>query len=273
MRRIVLLVIATGCGRLGFTPFSGNGDGGSDGDGSSTDPVDITGLVALYHFDEPAWTGVADEVTDSSGLFQHGIADNGATTAIGHLGTAADFDQVNAESVTFGDVLGWEIDPPFTLVMWLNVKSLPTQASYRIASKSDANGNQEEWEWSLDLATSRLVFERSVDGGATSDPTAGVLFEATDIGRWIHCAIVVDAAGAVREFRDGILATTGTIPIPTIFHGTASARIGRRMPDGRKSSVLIDELAIWSRALADAEIANLHERQASGDPASAIPDP
>jgi hypothetical protein len=55
-------------------------------------PVDEH-TVALWHLNEPQWTGLPGEVEDSSGRGHHGTAYNGATTTAGWLDRCGWFDQ------------------------------------------------------------------------------------------------------------------------------------------------------------------------------------
>ena len=75
-------------------------------------------LVAEYRFDEPQWTGVADEVADTSGNAFHGVAAGGASTsADGILCRSADFRASGTDRVSLNaqalDGLG-----DFTISLW-----------------------------------------------------------------------------------------------------------------------------------------------------------
>jgi hypothetical protein len=271
---VVLLgaaLASAACGRVGFDRLAID-----RGDGPPLDvdmAIDVTDLVALYRFNESAWTGAPGEVLDSSGGGEHGTANNGATTAAGQLGRAADFAAALGQSVSFGVAPGWKLAMPFSIVLWLKLKQLPSTAggSFRIASKSDATGNQREWAWTLEAAADRLVFEKSNDGDLPFEEADTIMFAPDDVGVWVHCAFVAAGDGGYRAYRDGVQVSTGAFASTAIFQGTADARIGNRSPSGRDSDALVDELAIWARELTDAEIENLHARQQAGDPSGEIP--
>lgn len=50
-----------------------------------------------------------------------------------------------------GDMPDLELDPPFSILMWVNLQSLPSvnDGSQRLFSKSNATGDQREWAVSM----------------------------------------------------------------------------------------------------------------------------
>jgi MSHA biogenesis protein MshQ len=282
------------CSRFGFEPVGGDARpddltvasdapvadrdgpaGTGDGPADSTDvqaagPVDRRGLVLLYHFDEGSWSGVAGEVIDSSGRGHHGVAANGATTVAGLLDRAGDFQRAEAQSIDLGDVAALELDPPFSMLFWLKLRTLPSVAggSYRLFSKSNATGDQREWTVSVSRTGDMLELATDTDGTGLSS-RALVPLTPGDVGQWVHVALVVDSAGGVRGYRNGIEVGTATID-PVIYHGTAPVRIGRRTPNGRNSDATLDELAVFTRELAPAEVQAVVQAQAGGDPSGEI---
>lgn len=232
--------------------------------------ISLANLVALYHFNEPGWTGAAGEVIDSSDLANHGVASSAVTTVPGLLGRAGDFNRASAGQVDLGDVSALELNPPFSILMWVNLRALPSIAggSYRLISKSDANGNQREWAVSINGATDVVEFSSDPDGSLLLDYPV-IPFLAADVDQWVHIALVVSATGELVGYKDGLATGTDTIN-PTIFHGSARAFIGRRNPSGRASDARLDEIAVFSRALSDAEVLTVATSQGSGDPASEL---
>lgn len=81
-----------------------------------------------------------------------------------------------------------------------------------------------------------------------------------ELGRWSHATVVLDATENLLAFYvDGKLAESSTLPAP-ILPGTSDLFMGKWQGDGRLFSGSIDDVAIYSRALEAAEVAELHER-------------
>jgi alkaline phosphatase D len=76
-------------------------------------------------------------------------------------------------------------------------------------------------------------------------------------GRWSHVAATFDSS-ALRVYLDGKLVATHKLPIPgpcSEFSGLVFG--GDRTGTGQNFAGRLDEIAVWSRALSDAEIRDL----------------
>jgi hypothetical protein len=80
--------------------------------------------------------------------------------------------------------------------------------------------------------------------------------------RWLHWTAVFDSSrGRFSLYHNGLLADASALPAP-IIPGVQSLDIGRWTQGERSLSGVIDDFAIWSRALSLDEIATLDARAA-----------
>ncbi len=234
----------------------------------------MTGLVGLWHLDEPDGMSAANSVIDTSKA--SGSADNGTPQG----------------SPTFG-VLG-----KFNTGVFLNSSSsqyitIPSTTNITPTAAMTVSG----WFFQSSLATNKTLFSKwnySSDGGFAvqtdnSDSSRLLIFVAaysTDNGTgcnmttaagawttgWHHVAIVYDGsltgAGTARLklYIDGVNSalTIGTGGLPaTLQPSTAPFEIGRWQGIGRYWDGAVDEVAMWSRALSATEVLQLYQRGAS----------
>jgi hypothetical protein len=161
-------------------------------------------------------------------------------------------------------------DGGYTIAMW--VKGPPQTARYLFAEGSTASNNP-----LLILQTGQAaanndkldIIIRNLAGGAAGTPvnhrvTTSVVFDDT----WHHIAWV-DTDGAVQVYVDGILDATdfsyspvGSIPFNTAALGTL---VRAAISTGNIFNGAIDDVAVWGRALTEAEV---NELRINGIPTS-----
>jgi len=220
------------------------------------------GLVALWHFDE------------------NGGLTAGDASGHGNLGTLVNnpawvpssaplvFNQVSSNALKFDGVAGYvsvpntpDLSPyPFTATAWFRTtNAVGVQGIVSEYADSSANG------WTLVVQGGHLrgffyrngsFFNYAID--ATS-PTV------VSDGGWHHAALIVDAAGG-RLLLDGSVVTAS----PWIgFAGPSSTtqplQIGRYSTYANMFAGAIDEVTLWSRALANSEVQTLKNQLLVGN--------
>jgi hypothetical protein len=199
-----------------------------------------SGLVLALGFDEGAGTQAAD----ASGNNNHGTLFN-ATWGAGKFGAAPVFD--GAESwVTVADAASLDLSSQMTISAWVNPSSVASDWS-TLVLKERAPG---------------LAYALYATDGGSRPPAGYVNVGGSDtavvspsmlaLNTWTHVAATY-GGGAMRIYVDGVLratrALTGTMPA-----STGSLRIGGNSVWGEYFAGSIDEVRVYNRALAEAEI-------------------
>jgi hypothetical protein len=219
------------------------------------------GQRVLLHMDEVAWSGTPDEVTDSSGMNNHGTAYNGASTAPGGMsGNAGIFNGSDSYVVM-------NYSPPvdnFTIEAWIK----PTATQQLDAESATGTGG---------TFGQRYLFgadHRGSDGGAGISagsngvsvyehadnymPALAVYNGAISTTQWTHVAVVYSNKRP-SIYVNGVLARTGLQSSKT--HVYAPTWIGGGpygyFPGG------VDEVAIYDKALPPVDIQLHYQRQSS----------
>lgn len=214
------------------------------------EPPDLlTGLVAYWKLDEASGNR-ADSVGANT------LTDNNTVTSTtGKVGSAADFEVDNSESLSISDnaVLSMgNID--FTLAGWV---MLDTKTAIRaVIAKYTTVGNQREYMVRYESATDRFVFRVSADGVNNTAVSADNLGSpSTDA--WYFIVAWHDAAADTINIQVNNGAANSTAHATGVLDGTSVFYLGSREGtdffDG-----LIDETGLWKRALTAAERAYLY---------------
>lgn len=122
-----------------------------------------------------------------------------------------------------------------------------------ICSKWTSTGNQRSfllrWQGSTNLAQ----FFVSSNGSSSVNTKATTTMSAST---WYHVAAVYDPSTAIRVYINGTMEGENTTSIPSaIYDSTSDITLGVRTDGSAKWDGLLDEFAIWERALTDDEIA------------------
>jgi hypothetical protein len=201
-----------------------------------------------------AWWQAESNALDAVGPHD-GTLQNGASFGVGRVGRAFSFDGVGA-AVSVSDAPDLRFTSQFTLEAWVN----PTNVSNNPMILSKFNGPNSSYELHLQPDGS-LRANISGDGTTYDALTSGVTFLAA--GGWSHVATTFNS-GAWKLFINGVEVASKTSFVSTLFAGTANLMIGRDAGPTHFFSGLIDEPAVYNRALAAHEIAAIFNAGSAG---------
>ena len=197
------------------------------------------GVVAAYGFED----GVV--ATDASGNGNNGVISGAAWTPAGRLGGALSFDGID-DRVTVPDAASLDLTSGMTLEAWVQ----PTAAAandWRTVILKEA-GN--DLAYALYASGPAGPPEGYVTGGGTTGVTGS---DSLPLGTWTHLALTYDGT-ALRLYRNGVAIGTQN-RTGAIATSTNPLQIGGNAVWGEYFRGLIDEVRVYNRALAPAEIA------------------
>jgi hypothetical protein len=206
-----------------------------------------SGLVAW-------WTGDGNAL-DFLGQ-NNGTLVNGATFAPGEVGQAFGFNG-NGQSVVIPDSPSLRLTNSFTIEAWVNPATLaddPHGPGRGIVCKLDyATGGNYGYEFTLSQGYFGGSFNSPGHGWGTANWGVSVPTPLT-VGVWSHVAWTYDE-NAMMLYVNGVPVATNVIGPQAMANSTAALQIsgdgnGNIMFDG-----LIDEVALYNRAVSAAEIA------------------
>ncbi|MFA7402346.1 MAG: Ig-like domain-containing protein, partial [Pelobacteraceae bacterium] len=219
--------------------------------GDASDPVTIpvellpanqrdTDIAGLWHLDGN-WQ-------DYSGNGNHGTPNNGAAfTAERIEGAAAgSFDGVN-DYASIADSAGLDVTTAMTLEAW--IKPNDVSSSRQIISKYGASGN---YSYQIGLAATGQIRCDISGNGSTVDSLVSTNAPIT-LNAWQHVAATFNA-GALKLYVNGVEVASKTSTITALKAGTTPLNIGRDPAGQYFFNGLIDEVAVYKRALTMEEI-------------------
>ena len=215
----------------------------------------IAELVGYWRFDEGAGTVAAD----SSGSGNNGTLNGVPQWVAGKLGGALDFDG-SADYVEVPHAASLSITDAITIAAWTNMRA---NASGEMAIVSKGGWAANDLPYELTEEAGGVIFWQFYDneGRDTCSPNS------PSAGEWHHIAATYDGT-IFKCYIDGVLgeewAYTGKMP-----QNTASVTIGRRSRGGTFFNGMIDDVAIFNRALSADEIPNIMMGVGGFGPASA----
>jgi len=232
--------------------------------------ADLTdGLVGYWPLDD----GSGKTARDASGKGHNGTLTNGPSwvpAAEARMGTGAlAFDGVD-DLVALGS-FDAEGGNGVTIACWFKASNLDTPGNDpRMFSKAIGGANEAHW---LMLSSSRisgvkrLRFRLKTDDDVTGEikADAGGLIE---IDVWIHATVTWDGSNML-VYKDGVEVGTMAKPGKLAIDPAVEAAIGNQ-PEGaenRPFDGIIDDVAVWNRALTPAEIG---EAMTIGIPSAAV---
>ena len=219
-------------------------------EGNFAAPVAIapepSGNLLMLHLDEDRWSGAADEAIDASGNGHHGTPFGGISTlAEGKYIRAGFFDGGNDYLST-----PLNIDQGGTASVTFEAWVYPTvnSNSHKYVISTDNGGS----DWGLSLYGANWYV---VNGSSAANTGQTATFNA-----WQHLVVTFEPGIGVKLYRNGALIwSNATISYDA---GDANVTIGRQ---GSYSQYYfagrIDEVAVYSRALAADEVAARYNRQ------------
>lgn len=209
-------------------------------DGGRADPV--AGLTNWWPWDGSA----TDIVGGADGTL------NGVTFAEGRLANALSFDGLN-DSVSFGNAVGNFGTSDFTIDFWIQTRASRIQA---ILEKRPICSSSNFWGIRM-LASGQLIVELDQDHVYTNYIRIDTVRTVND-GRFHHVAVVREGRTA-SVYLDGTIDSTGSAAGVTALSNSSDMVSGRSACSGRfidfvRFSGLLDELALYNRALTSGEI-------------------
>jgi hypothetical protein len=210
----------------------------------------VQGNALLLEMDETVWTGAAGQVLDYSGKGRNATAVGGpVTVADSHQGRAATLDGVNDYLTTPLVIDQSGQSAGATMMAWVK-PAATTGGQHFLFSTEDGTTTQIRNSWGLlregglwQVATGEAV--RST--GVTVTP-----------GQWQHLAVVFTPGSGVKFYKNGVATTINAVGL----HATSAAlTVGRQgvLNQGFFDG-LVDEAAVFSRALTAAEVQTVHGR-------------
>jgi hypothetical protein len=242
------------------------GLGGQAGDGSPPTSAGAPSLlddcVLLMHFEEASWSMKSGEVKDSSGLGNHGTATASTITtsapAQGKFGRAAKLDGSGA--IVVPDAVSLHAGAALTVAAWIYPTTI-TSNGPGIVSKRRGFGS--DTAFALFLYDSPVTFFADVQGEDDRFHSLAVFLPNV----WHHVALVYDGSLAQnnrsRLYVDGQLDTIGVEHAAELEPYTSELSIGDLPGGGERFIGLIDEVAVWTRALGPAEIQDVYAAPAA----------
>ncbi|MES1183425.1 MAG: LamG domain-containing protein [Myxococcales bacterium] len=242
------------------------GLGGQAGDGSPPTSAGAPSLlddcVLLMHFEEASWSMKPGEVKDSSGSGNHGTATASAITtsalAQGKFGRAAKLD--GSGGIVVPDAASLHAGAALTVAAWIYPTTI-TSNGPGIVSKRRGFGS--DTAFALFLYDSPVTFFADVQGEDDRFHSVAVFLPNV----WHHVALVYDGSLAQnsrsRLYVDGQLDTIGVEHAAELEPYTSELSIGDLPGGGERFIGLIDEVAVWTRALGPAEIQDVYAAPAA----------
>ncbi len=225
--------------------------------------ADLTeGLVAYWPLDEVD----GNVAVDASGNGHDGTLENGPEwTDDSRMGTGAlSFDGVD-DVVSIGsfDVVDGS---GITIAAWCIMDALGDDP--RLVSKAVAGSTDDHWYMLSVKSSQNMLRLRLKTDGETGDLRGGNV----DVGAWIHAAATWDGS-TILLYQDGV--EIGSLPKGGVLDVDPAVEmaIGNQPPasgDSAPFSGIIDDVAIWNRALTAEEINELMVNGIPSDVESAV---
>lgn len=209
------------------------------------------------------WWPAEGDATDVTGE-NPGVLMNGATFAAGKVGQAFSFDGI-ASYVQVPDNPSLHCTNGLTIEAWIYPTNIG--AYYNVLTKWDV-GNPNQAAYTAGMVPDGRVGLAVSASGAGSGPGATTMStNAIPPNQWTHFAATYDGA-ALRTYVNGICQDVVAYN-QGIFPGTSDLAIGSAGVDSSGQVVspfagLIDEPAIYNRALSASEIAALYNASSAG---------
>jgi hypothetical protein len=218
----------------------------------------VPGLIAHWPFDEQSGTTVADW----SGNGHDGQLTGGTWVAEGRFGGGLRLQA--GDSVT---IPGFpQAMPDWTVSVWIKLSAADraafTDERAVLLTAEKAMGG---WEIEFDPRPGFDWLEASYYVAPPTNDFVILDCKCIEIDRWMHWTAVFDSTNQRFSLYHGArLADASSLPAP-ILPGDPDLNIGRWYQGPRSISGVIDDYAVWSRALSGDEIAVIDAR--------AVPDP
>lgn len=220
----------------------------------------VRDLVAHWTFDEQSGT----TLTDRSGNGHDGQLSGGTWTEAGRFGGGLRLER--GETVTIPAFP--QATPNWTVSVWSKLTAADRAAftAERAVLLTAERGSTGGWEIEFDPRPGFEWVEASYYVGAPLNDYIILDCRCIEVDRWLHWTAVFDAASRRFNFyRGGVLANSAALVAP-IQPGEPDLYIGTWYQGGRWFSGVVDDFAIWSRALSADEVAAIDARVVPGTP-------
>jgi len=212
------------------------------------------GLIAHWDFDEKSGTTLADR----SGNGHDGQLTGGAWVT-GRFGGGLELQL--GDSVT---IPGFpQATPDWTVSGWIklsasNRAALGTERAVLLTAERAQMGG---WEIEFDPRPGFDWLEASYYVSAPTNDYVVLDCKCIEIDQWMHWTAVFDSTThRFSLYHNGRLADASTLPAP-VLPGEPDLDIGRWYQGGRSVAGVIDDYAVWSRALSGDEVAAIHAQR------------
>ncbi|WP_241558809.1 LamG domain-containing protein [Halobacteriovorax sp. HLS] len=222
-----------------------------------------TGLVGNWHFNETSFGTApgATDFADSSSYGNHGVGVNTPVLSTNSvLGGAVELQDTDMDTINFGSSASLDFASDFTISTWVYLESYPTAAQDYLISK----GNYSSAGWAVGIigTTSSCA---GLDGAIYFSDGDGGFHACTNtaipLNKWSHILVRYES-GTVNIYLNGVLVGQES-SITVQFDSSYDVILGKRSPNDYHYNGLVDELAIWNRALSNSEVLHLYQRVAN----------
>lgn len=236
------------------------GSGGS-GEDSYFDSLS-TNLAGYWKMNETSWSGVSDEVVDSSGTGNHGTRAGDATTTAAGFNRSGTFDGTgDYVSVPYDASL--DITDNVSISFWFRPTSTIASGfsgTKGLISKANTNTDAEnDWQFSwYDAHAGRMRF------GAYGDYILTTTATWTG-GTWYHVTVVVSSTNTAYIYVNGELdnydsdTSIGSDPINGTENNAIAIGLAKTLQGDFYFDGQIDEMRIYDRAISSEEVAKLYQ--------------
>ncbi|MET9379794.1 LamG domain-containing protein [Streptomyces sp. NPDC002928] len=217
-----------------------------------------------------------NDLTDSTTATQHPLTSSGATwDTLARSGSgAAKLNGTTAYLSTTGAVL--DTTKSFTVSAWARLTK--KDVNYTVLSQAGTNASGFQLYYST--AYNAWIFNRHQTDVVDPGITRSIGTKPPVLNVWTHLAGVYDAAGQTLQLYVNGVPQGSAVPFTTPWKASGNLQVGRlwHAATGKENfSGTIDEVKVWSRALADTEVAHdawLEDEDisdgTSGDPVPAL---
>ena len=206
-------------------------------------PGNMLGIVGSWSFNIFHGTSVPDY----SGRGNTGTLSGSYTTAAGKQGNAFSAGAAGTGKVTIPNSASLNLGTTTSISFWIN--SSPSANAYAsILQKSDfATAG---WVVQQNNLTSGLYLRLDTSGGTNQTFPPMTILDGT----WHHVVFVINN-GSIAQYKDGVLANTGTYIQGTGFANAAQSIF---LKNSTFANMLVDDLRIYNRALSATEVQGIY---------------
>ena len=208
----------------------------------------VRGLDLYLAMNEPSWSATPGEIIDYSGKDRHATAFAGATTVADSYGgyDNSGSGRLDGYDDYLATPLAVDQSAGVTMMAWVKPASVDGRWGY-LFSTEDGTPTQVHNNWGI--ARNYSYWYVSTGGGLINTGA-----QVTP-GQWQHLAVVFSPGDAARFYLNGVLVNTlplsSGMPSANLFIGRQGV-LNQNFFDG-----LVDEVAVYNRALTPAEIQKL----------------